>query len=193
MQGVAENADVQRFLAVAEEFCDVVESLSDLHEPNFLARMDELLPLVYALASRLPYPFDRQSDGDDDDDTLAPRPRPLGMSFPDGRRLWEQQRDSIGSKLGSHRWFQFVHDPVDTGDKEVIDADLADVLSNIYVGLKEGLALFGRASDLERAWAVFDWRTGVDSIWGRHVAEAILPIHSLIHWHYDEDDEVFDV
>jgi len=190
-----DHDDVKRFAAVAEELCGVVEKVSRLKKAYFLERMDELLPLIYSLAPRLPYPFDPDPDepviGDEDYDPMKPHPRPIAMTSPESTQLQRTQRDRIGRKLGLHRSFHFVYDPVDPADKEIINADLADILSDIYVGLKEGLILYGRSSDIERAYAVSDWRLGVECNWGRDVAEAFLPIHSLIHWHYDEDDEVF--
>lgn len=183
--------DVKRFATVVETFCGVVENVDGTTKAAFLQRMDELLPLVYCLAQRLPYPFHREND--DNHDPSARHPRPIAMTVPKSRELQARQRDRIGGKLEPHRWFHFVHDPVDPGDRNVIEADLADILSDVYVGLKEGLILYSRSSDVEQAYAVSDWRNAVDSLWGRYVVEAMLPIHSLIHWHYDEHEEVFDI
>ncbi len=192
-----QHTDVQRFVAVAEEFCGIIENVSRIKKPYFLERMDELLPLAYSLAPRLPYPFDPDPEdpdiGDEDYDPTKPHPRPLAMTFPESTKLQRRQRDRIGKKLGTHRRFHFVYDPVDSSDNEIIGADLADILADVYVDLKQPLILYGRPSDVEKAWAVLDWRLGVDGGWGRDVAEALLPIHSLIHQHYDEDDEVFNI
>ena len=168
----------------------MVENVSSSPKAYFLERLDELLPLVYSLAHRLPYPFDPE-DGDEDYDPIKPHPRPLAMTFPEGMELQKRQRERIGKKLGPHRRFHFVYDPVIPDDKEIVDADLADIISDVYLDLKGGLILYRRPSDVEKAWAVSDWR--MVGLWGRDVAEAFLPIHSLIHWHYDEDDEVFNI
>ena len=158
--------------------------------------MDELLPLLYSLAHRLPYPFHTDPEdpdiGAEDYDPDKPHPRPLAMTFPESGELQRQRCERLAEKLEPHRWFHFVYDPVNPADKEIIDADLAEIIADIYLELKQGLILFGRSSDIEKAWAVLDWRVGV-GLGGRYVAEALLPIHSLIHDHYDEDDEVFDI
>jgi hypothetical protein len=59
--------------------------------------------------------------------------------------------------------------------------------------LKDGLKLFGRADDEDKAEALWEWRFGLSHNWGRHAIEALLPIHALINQHYDEDDQVFDI
>ena len=66
---------------------------------------------------------------------------------------------------------------------------MGTILADVYMDLKRGLMLYARTSDEDRAQGLWGWRFDLALGWGRNVAEALLPIHSLIHSHYDEDDE----
>ncbi len=60
------------------------------------------------------------------------------------------------------------------------------------IDLKEGLILYARDSIEERADALWNWRFGLKHHWGAHATEAMLPIHRLMNYHYDEDDGTFE-
>jgi hypothetical protein len=55
----------------------------------------------------------------------------------------------------------------------------------LYVDLKEGLMLYRRSSDEERSQGLWHLWFGMKHGWGSGLAEAFLPIHSLLHEHYD--------
>jgi len=182
------HADVQRFVEVAREFCDLTERIDTLPKVYFLERLDELLPLVYSLAQRVPDAIDWDADWE-----LDPKDRPVGIAGAEYLARWDELRERIGQKLEPHRWFRFVYDPVDPSDQQVIQGDLADLLADVYLHVKDGLLLYERPGDDERAQAVWNWRFGVRRLWGHKAAQVILPIHMLLRQHYDEDDEVFDI
>ncbi len=184
-----DDSDVKRFAKVAAEVCDVFERVDDLSKIEFLQQLEELLPLVYSQAHRLPDPFNWEED--DDDEPYEPGPE--GIRGAERLARWKDLRQRITAKLSWHALVHFVYDPVSVDEREVIPADLADMLADVYLDLKNGLILYGRSTDEDRAQGVWNWRFDLALSWGRHVAEALLPIHSLIHNHYDEDDEVFRV
>ena len=187
------DPDVKRFAEVAEKVCDLFERVDHLPKVQFLRQLEELLPLAYSLAHRIPDPYDWPDDEDKEWEPGEYEPRPEAMSQGDNLALWTDFRSRIIAKLGWHSRVHFVYDPVDPDDREVIDVDLPAELAGIYVDLKEGLMLYARPSDEEKAQALWDWRFEIALGWGRKVAAALLPVHSLIHNHYDEDDEVFDI
>ena len=184
-----DDPDVKRFAEVAEEVCDVFERVDDLSKIEFLQQLEELLPLIYSQAHRLPDPFNWEDDNDDEPYERGPE----GMSHAERMARWKELRQRVTARLGWHSLVHFVYDPVSVDERDAISADLADMLAEVYLDLKNGLSLYTRSTDEDRAQGLWDWRFHLGLGWGRHVAEALLPIHSLIHNHYDEDDEVFEV
>ncbi len=182
-----DDPDVKRFAEVAEKVCDLFEHVDDLPEVSFLQQLEELLPLAYSLAHRIPDPYDWEHDDDD----REYEPGPEGISRNEWLARWKDWRNRINAKLGWHSLVHFVYDPVSADEREAIAVNFAVILADVYMDLKCGLILYARSSDEERAQSLWDWRQDLALGWGRNVAEALLPIHSLMHNHYDEDDEVF--
>jgi hypothetical protein len=183
------SPEVIDFIEVARQVCDVIDRVGDLSAVTFLKRMEELLPLAYSRAQRLDWPWHYEGEDDDEDFTAEPRPE---IDLPHGGHYewWRHLCDTIGKKLSWIRLFHFVYDPVSPTDREVIGADLADCLADIYMDLKEGLMHYDEGTVEHQAEAVWNWRFGIDA-WGTRACEVILPIHHLLHSHYDEDEEVF--
>ena len=184
------DPDVRRFAEGAEKVCDLFERVDDLPKVYFLQQMEELLPLVYSLAHRLPDPFNW---AEDDDDIQGWEPGPEAFTSNERMALLKEWHERIGKKLEPHRRTDFVFDPVDPSDRKIVQADLARLLADAYVDLKAGLTLFAKSGEEEKAEAIWDWRHGFVHEWGPHALQALLPIHMLLHHHYDEDDEVFDI
>ncbi|MEX0800018.1 MAG: DUF5063 domain-containing protein [Dehalococcoidia bacterium] len=188
-----DHPDVKQLAEVAQKVCDVFERMNDLSKIEFLQQLEELLPLVYHLAHRIPDPYDWP---DDDDDENEKQERvlewPTAMSERDAIDLSMDVHDRVVAKLGWHSLVHFVYDPVSTEKRDAIPADLGLLLADVYVDLKKGCILYGRSPGEDRAQALWDWRFNLGLGWGRNVAEALLPIHSIIHQHYDEDEEVFN-
>jgi hypothetical protein len=106
---------------------------------------------------------------------------------------WKPLYDQVANKLGRHERYSLVFDPANLAKREVIDGSLADDLADIYMELKNGLDLYRRDVDEAVRQAIWDWRFGRKITWGRHAVHAMSATYSLVHQHYDEDDEVFDV
>ncbi len=187
---------VKQFAEAAEKVCNVFERLDDLDEVKFLRQLEELLPLAYAVAHRMPDLFDWDDDEDDDEDeedeeveghdeTVERERTPRGMSEREDMALRQDLYQRIGEKLGPHSHIAWVFDPTNTDEREVVDGELAYLLSTLYLDLKEGLILYGRSSNEERAEGLWHLWFGRKQGWGWKVAQAFLPIHSLLHQHYD--------
>jgi Domain of unknown function (DUF5063) len=188
------SPEVTEFVAVARRVCDAIDQVEQSTELEFLRQMQELLPLVYSRAQKLQWPWDYEGEDDEDEEfVLEPEPE---IALPCGGHLewWKHLCDVIGRKLSWHRLFHFVYDPVDPKDREVIDADLADCLANIYIDLKIGLLHYDEGTIEHQSQAIWQWKFDAGAPgWANHVAEVLLPVHHLLHTHYSEDDEVFDI
>jgi len=188
------SPEVIEFVAVAGRFCDAIDQVEQSAELDFLRQMQQLLPLAYSRAQALEWPWHYEGE-DDEDEEIVLEPEP-DITLPHGGHLewWAYVRDVIGKKLSWHRLFHFVYDPVNPNDREVINADLADCLADIYVDLKIGLLHYAEGTTEHQSEAIWKWKFEAGAPgWANHVAEVMLPIHHLLHTHYDEDDEVFDI
>jgi hypothetical protein len=114
-----DDPDVQRFAAVAGQFCELIENVDKLPKADFLQQILELLPVVYSIAHRVPDPYDWQDDDDEDEVDLSDLPdhfSPLDkvtLSFE-----WSKR---IGTKVEPHNRFRFVFDPMDKDNLDAID------------------------------------------------------------------------
>ncbi len=153
---------VKRFVEAADKVCDVFERLDDLVEVEFLRQLQEHIPLAYSLAHRIPDLFDRDDDEDEegdetdeqvegDDENVEWERPPRGMSEAEHMARWKDLYKRIGEKLGAHSHVAFVFDPTNPDEREIVDGELAHILAALYVDLKDGLILYGRSSDDERA------------------------------------------
>ena len=177
-----DSGGVLEFVEVARRLCDVVDRVGELSEVEFLKGMEELVPLAYSKSLSLNWPYHYEGEDDDDDLLLEPRPE-VPIPYGDHHDWWKHLRDAIGLRLGWHRLFHFVYDPSHPNDHEVIHGDLADCIADIYMDLN-----YDQWTIEHKAEAVWQWKFGIDA-WGTHAAEIMLPIHHLLHTHYDEDED----
>lgn len=145
--------------------------------------MDELVPLLYWSAHWLP-------DVDKGDDEGEPGESNVQLlPFHD---TWQELYRELGQILGAHDLFRFVHDPADPNDEAAIVGTLGDGLATIYAELKRQLRLYTEGNPRDKMEAIRQWKFSGGSLWGEYAAELILPIHRLVHDHYDEEDG-FDI
>ncbi len=180
------SSEIREFIDVARRLCDVIDQVADLPEIEFLKHMQQLVPLVYSKSFDIGRPWDYE---DDVGDTAILESRPgVPMPYSSINEWWKVLRDAIGRKLGWHRIFHFVYDPAHPNDRKVIGADLADCVADIYIDLKTGLLHWDQGTDENKVEAIWQWKQGVRD-WGTLAAEIMLPIHHLLHTHYDEDSD----
>jgi hypothetical protein len=146
----------QDFLALAREFCTLVEGGEDLPPRRFVERLCSLLPRLYAAALALP------TEVPDDEFDLRD-PTPVAAS----------------NLLGVADYYWLVLDPWNHAAQEVGAGMLSDDLGDIYRDLREALA------DPRGEAAAGDWRSTFETHWGEHAASAFFPLHRLrVGWDY---------
>ena len=70
-----------------------------------------------------------------------------------------------------------MFDPYDPDGSAPVMASLSDDIADIYRDLQGGLVAF-RAGEIDDA--VWEWRFGFDTHWGRHAAHGLFALHALI-------------
>jgi len=163
-------AAADRFGAVAQRFCSVVDSASTTDRTGLLLEIYRVLPELIGEAIRLPA---IELSGNDDQAEPAGRPGPP-KSLRQRHQQWEHLYNLLKEKLGDWNLYWQVFDP--TKDKEAIYGSLADDIADIYGDLKKGHDLKEKHQAMPEN-AIWMWRFSFHSHWGKHAIEALGVIH----------------
>lgn len=164
----------REFRLVAAEFCDVVDSASSLDRVELLSRLYEILPRLIHQGAALPSLT--SSDSADRKEVKQTRMK---------EAEWERLYQSLKEKLGEWNLYWQVFDP--TKDSEAIRGSLADDVADVYRDVKEGLDCHNPDSTLQGE-AIWVWRVGYYSHWGKHAIDALRTIHFLLEDTLSEHD-----
>jgi hypothetical protein len=146
----------QEFLALATEFCTLVNRDEDVSQRSFVESLCSVLPRLYAAALALPAAVaDDEFDFETEEDRTAVYAR-------------------LSDRLGPANVYWLVLDPFARKKQEVGAGALTDDLGDIYWELREALA------DPRGEAAAGDWRMNFEIHWGDHVASAFFPLHRLL-------------
>lgn len=161
---IAEQREiVQRFAGHARAFCALVEGCEAL-APSVLARKAaSVLAQVYEAGLSLPE-VSVTSEGVVEDSVSS-------VLVADISRR-------VGGKFGRHNLYWTVYEPFEA--EEPVAATLGDDLADIYRDLKDGLVTFEGGSERNVLEAVWHWRFGFETHWGRHAVEALRTLHNNI-------------
>jgi hypothetical protein len=151
--------DAAEFELIARRYCTWVESSDELDRDRFLRELERHLAALYLAAIDLP-PGD--ADGPD---------APPSMTHDEGHALSRR----LSEKLGDADYYRLIFDPY-RADPEVT-ASLAEDVVDIYRDLRDGFGLLEAGGSHEGA--VWEWRFGFDSHWGRHAAHSLYAVRVL--------------
>jgi len=159
------NAEVAaRFAVTAKKFCSIVDSASDIERTEFVAQVYRILPKLIDVAIEMP-------------DVERPDTRQQRSPLDVRHHEWERRYNALKEKFGDWNVYRQVFDP--TKDSEAISGSLADDIADIYRDLKKGLELKETYPRQPEA-AIWQWRFGFYSHWGKHAMDALLAIHSRL-------------
>lgn len=153
-----QSAAIERFVDVVRRYCAWAEEerpSTDKHSE--MIRAQALLGELQwrALELALPEP----------DET----PEPVRPNMAEEAKIRERF-----TKLAVDEYWD-VFDPLDSSDRAAIYSSLAGDLSEIWGDLKEGLSLYEKGKTADAVW---EWRFGFDSHWGRHLLGAQRAIYA---------------
>lgn len=149
--------DASELLAIAQRYCELIESLDDGDRAP-LAQLNELLPRLHAAMSGV--------DPSAEESTAAPD-ADLEQRF----ELFSRLHRLLGDLDGY--WMEYDVAP----DGQEMSGSLADDLTDIYCELRDGLDRLGVCHDTRRT--VGRWRTGFCKHWGQHVVDAERHLYTL--------------
>ena len=155
------SAEVRTFVSLVAAYCELIEARETLTAPELLARLRPLLADLYAAGARLPEP-----------DPGARRDHEGRVPKLD----WREHAESLAAKLGARDLYLEMFAAYDFTTWEPVTGSLSDDLSDIYLDLSHGLALW-RAG--EEHTALWEWHFGFVFHWGEHLTSALRAIHTL--------------
>jgi len=164
---------VDRFGVVAQRFCSLVDTASNMGRAELVAEIYRILPSLIGEAMKLPNVHPSEKVGQ-----IAPTGKPALLS---NDRMthgeWTQLYNFFKEQLADWDLYRQVFDP--TKDQDTVVGSLADDLADIYRDLKEGLVLneTHQASPEDIIW---EWRFSFYSHWGKHAIDALQTIHCRI-------------
>ena len=169
-----------RFSSIAERYCGLVDSASELTRTQLLVALYRFLPELLSEAIRLPDtdPHDRASN-DDPNENLAPKFTHSRLSDSDWSKLFQ----SLRQKLGDADLYQEIFNPIE--GKNSVTASLADDIADVYRDLRDGLSL-ANVEAASPADVIWEWRFGFYSHWGNHAMNALRTMHHILGGYMEE-------
>jgi hypothetical protein len=167
---------VRSFIAAAEAFIAWVEEYP--RNSGELIVLHRLLADVQAALLRLPAPTIDGADPDAEDDGDT-------ESVAHHHERWKTITEGLSALPITH--YQIVFDSLTQEEADAqVTGWLADDLADIYLDVREGLehANAGRASE-----ALWEWRFGYFSHWGRHLVHAQNAIWDYLQANGFEDNQ----
>jgi hypothetical protein len=158
-----------RFSALANQFCSVVDSASRLDRTELLRKLYPVLPALISQAIGLP---DVSRYDDNELEGSSRRGFHVGSV---SEQEWGKLYNFLKGKLGNWDLYHQVFDP--TEDNEAVSRTLADDIADIYRDLKGGLIFMEMRQGRPEEDAVWTWRLLFFSHWGKHAMDALLTIH----------------
>jgi len=152
---------VERFVALAAEYCDFIERLDELTGRAFVQTSVRLLPALYIAALELPH--------------IEPGSSNLIEDAKSGADDYRTIYGRISDKLGALTLYWEVFDPYE--EDAPVCGSIADDLADIYGDLKGALKVYQQGSESDRKDAVWHWRFNFHFHWGEHLVDALRALH----------------
>jgi hypothetical protein len=184
LPGISHPA-LDAFAEVAASYCRFIDGIDELSAAEFIQGAHRLLPGLYAAGVALPgtgvlFPKPLDADADTQDDEPDPSSDARDENDRGDNAEMTLLAIAISSKVGKHDVYREVYDPYDPPEEREVRGRLSDDLGDIYRDMRAGLRKWQRGETGEALW---EWRFGLESHWGRHVANALRAINALTSNH----------
>lgn len=172
-QHVGYSKEVIEFVAVAKEFCDFMETASQMQRKDFVQRLQKFIPLIYLKGSLLP-----ESDSED-----------TGLT--EDAVSEEQYNDlytELHNLLGEHDEYLEVFDEDMQYSEAPVVHSISEKTCDIYQDLKNFISSFRCGIPEVIGEALWQLNDHFELYWGKGCAEVIRAIHHVVYQVKDEED-----
>lgn len=172
LHDIVYSKNVVEFVAVANEYCQLVERVSHFSPEQLLVTVQKMLPLIYLKASLLP-----ETDKFMDEEIE--------------KFVTEYEYNILLQKwisiLGEDDNFREVFDPEIQFGQENVTASISENLLDIYQDLKDFISSYQFGNEEVMNDALFNCIMNFRSYWGQRLVNVLRAIHMLVY--SDEDSE----
>lgn len=165
-QRIGYSKEVIEFVAVAKEFCDLVETAQQMECRDFLQRLQKFIPLIYLKGSLLPE-CECDNSGLTED----------GVSEEDYRQLFADMH----TLLGEHdEYLEVFDDNMQYSEVPVVHS-ISENVCDIYQDLKNFTESFrcGIPDVIEEA--LWELNNNFELYWGKACAGVLRAIHCAVY------------
>ncbi len=165
---------VKDFLLVANEYCMLIENITEYSKKELLEKAQKILSLIYIKASVLPIP------GEEND---------LYVEKFVQEEDWQFIQNGLAAKLGSNESFFEVLTPdsLETDNAESIG--LSEALTDVYQDMKDIVTLFQLGNEESLEGGLFDCKINFERYWGPRLLAVLSVIHNIIYGTGNLEDE----
>lgn len=157
------DAQVLAFARDARAFCDFIDRLIDQRPPRCYTDLLRLLSNLADTGFDLPFAMPDREVAKTTDGTMD---------------MYARVGRAIANAISPEKASLIEHHAEDNDELTRV-VMLYDDLRDIYRDLIEGLRLFDEDTTDARAEAVWQWRFGYESHWGRHLMRALSTVHEI--------------
>lgn len=158
----SEKQLIDEFVETAGQYCSLIEGHPQYPVREFLKRVRELLPVLYARALRLP----------DFASTHKSSYRDIT------HEQWREMFDRLREFLGPHDQYCEIYDPIKKDVEAAVVSSLSDDLADIWRDLKNGLMHWDSVSGSTDI--VWEWHFSFHGHWSDHAVDALRAINWLV-------------
>lgn len=174
MENDLNKQNVEEFLLVANEYCVLVENISDFSKKDFLEKIQKILGLLYLKTSVLTV---NENGADDYVEKFVQK------------EDWQFIQNTLARKLASLESFFDLSTPesLETGNEENIS--LSEALADIYQDTKDIVSLFQIGNEDSLVAGLFDCKLNFERYWGPRLLAVLSLIHNILYGTANLDDE----
>lgn len=165
-QHIGYSKDVIEFVAVAKEFCDFIETASQLEPEIFLQRLQKFIPLIYLKGSLLP-------SCDNDESGLTED----GVSEEQYNCLYTELQHLLGEQ---DEYLEVFDDNMQFSDTPVVHS-MAEKICDIYQDLKNFTVSFRCGIPEVIGEALWELNNSFELYWGKSCAGVLRAVHCAIY------------
>ena len=174
LNSIAYSKNVIEFITVANEFCSFLERSESLETPDFLGRLQKMLPLLYLKASLLPeFEFEAEDDLE--------------------KFVSEMDYNLIQQKIlrhtGANDDYQEVFLSGMQFSESALTASISENVADIYQEMKDLVMSFRMLNDEVMEQAVWECKNNFSQLWGQSLVNCLRAIHNLIYAENTENEQ----
>lgn len=174
LNSIAYSKNVIEFITVANEFCSFLERSEDMETPDFLSRLQKILPLLYLKASLLP---DYEIEAEDDLEKF----------------VTEMDYNIIQEKIlhhtGAGNEYQEVFVSGMQFSESALTASISENVADIYQEMKDLVMSFRMLNEEVMEQAVWECKNNFSLLWGQSLVNCLRAVHNLIYNENIESDQ----